>query len=67
MKILKGLALGLLSFLLFLSLSLFGVLLMLNLTILNPDFVISELNRLDTSAIAEEFLSQQSGEGIFQD
>jgi hypothetical protein len=67
MKILKGLALGLLSFLLFLSLSLFGVLLMLNLTILNPHFVVSELNRLDTSTIAEEFLSQQSGEGIFQD
>jgi hypothetical protein len=59
MKFLKGLALSLLSFLLFLSLSVFGVVLMLNLTILNPDFVISELNKLDIPSIAEDLLSQQ--------
>jgi len=32
---------------------------MLNNTLLNPDFVISELNRLDVSALATEILSEQ--------
>jgi len=59
MKFLKGLALALLSFLLFLSLSVFGLVLMLNQTILNPDFVVSELNKLDISSLAGELLSQQ--------
>jgi len=59
MKFLKGLALTLLSFLLFLSLSVFGFALTLNYTILNPDFVVSELNRLDISSLAGELLSQQ--------
>ncbi len=59
MNFLKGLALGLLSLLLFISLSIFGLVLMLNQTILNPDFVISQLNRLDISSIAGELLSQE--------
>ena len=59
MKILKGLALGLLSFLLFLSLSIFGVLFMLNSTILNPNLITSELDRLDVSSLVEEVLSEQ--------
>ena len=59
MKFLKGLALSLLSFLLFLSLSIFGLALTLNYTILNPDFVVSEVNKLDISSLAGEFLSQQ--------
>lgn len=59
MKFLKGLALALLSFLLFLSLSIFGLALTLNYTILNPDFIVSELNRLDISSLAGELLSQQ--------
>lgn len=58
MKILKGLALSLLSFLLFLSLSIFGLAFMLNNTLLNPDFVTSELDRLDISSLAEEFISE---------
>ncbi len=60
MKILKGLALSFLSFLLFLSLSIFGFALMLNNTILNPDFVTSELNRLDVSSLAGELFSVQA-------
>ncbi len=67
MKFLKVLALSLLSFLLFLSLSIFGLVLTLNHTILSADFVVSQLDRLDISALAEEFLSQQSGEGISQE
>lgn len=59
MKILKGLALSLLGFLLFLSLSAFGFAFMLNNTILNPDFVVSELEELDISALAREALSAQ--------
>ncbi len=59
MNFLKGLALGLLSFLLFLSLSIFGLALTINCTALSPDFVVSELNKLDVSALAEELLNPQ--------
>ncbi len=59
MKILKGLALGLLSLLLFLSLSIFGLAFMLNNTILNPDFVISELDKLDVTSLARDLVSEQ--------
>ncbi len=59
MKFLKGLALSLLSFLLFLSLFVFGLALTVNQTILNPDFVVSEVNKLDMSLLVEEFLSEQ--------
>jgi len=59
MKVLKVLALILLSFLLFLSLSIFGLALTLNLTILNPDFAASELDRLDIPSLTKDLLSQQ--------
>ncbi len=62
MKILKNLALGLLSFLLFLSLSIFGFTFMLNSTILNPDFLTSELNRLDVPSLVGEVLDEQPPE-----
>ncbi|MFC2024971.1 hypothetical protein ACFLTG_00965 [Chloroflexota bacterium] len=65
MKFLKGLALTLLSFLLFLSLSIFGLVFMLNSTILDPDFVTSEVDKLDVSSLVEEILSEQPpGEGF---
>ena len=57
MNLLKGLALGILSFFLVLSLSLFGVAFLVNQTILNPSFVSSEINKLDVPLIAEEILS----------
>ena len=59
MKFLKILALSLLSFLLFLSLSIFGLVLMVNHTILNPDFIIAELNKLDISSLVKDLLNQQ--------
>ena len=59
MNLLKGLALGLLSFLLVLSLSIFGVAFLVNQTILNPGFIASEINRLDIPLLAEEFLREQ--------
>jgi len=59
MNLLKGLALGILSFLLVLSLSIFGIAFLVNQTILNPGFVSSELNKLDVPQLAEELLSEQ--------
>jgi len=59
MKFLKGLGLAILSFLLFLSLSIFGFVLTLNQTILNPDFVVSQVDRLDIASIAGDMLSEQ--------
>lgn len=59
MGFLKGLVISLLSFLLFLSLSTFGDMLMLKHTLLNPDFVVSQVDRLDISSLAEELLSEQ--------
>jgi len=63
MKFRKGLDLAILGFLLFLSLSVFGLALMLNQTILNPGFVASEVNKLDISSLAEEFLAEQIPQG----
>ncbi len=65
MKFLKGLALSLLSFFLFLSLTTFGLVFVLNSTVLNPDFITSELESLDISSLAEEILSEQTHEEEF--
>jgi len=59
MTFLKGLALSLLSFLLFLSLSILGLALTLNHTILNPDLIVSEVNRLDIPSLTKDWLRQQ--------
>ncbi len=59
MKFVKGLALSLLSFFLFLSLSILGWAFMLNSTILNPDFIVRELDKLDVYSLASEFLDEQ--------
>jgi hypothetical protein len=59
MKVLKGFALGILSLLLFLSLSVFGLAFMLNRTALNPHFISAELERLDVSSLVEEIISEQ--------
>jgi len=59
MKFLKGLALTLLSFLLFLSLSIFSVLFLLNSTILNPSFITAELDRFEVSSLTETIISEQ--------
>jgi len=67
MKFLKGLAIGLLSFFLFWSLSSFGWAFTLNSTILNPDFVTSQLDKLDVSLLAEEIISEQEDEEAFSE
>jgi len=65
MGFLKGLSVSLLSFLLFLSLAVFGLAFALNITILSPKFVTSELDRLDVSSLAEEIINEQSSEEEF--
>jgi hypothetical protein len=67
MGVLKGVVVGLLSFLLFLSLSVFGVAFAANSTILNPSFVTSELDRLDVSSMVEELVMEQTTEDEIED
>jgi len=55
----KKAVIGFLSFLLFLSLATFGAAFVAKHTILNPDFIISELNRLDVSSLATDMLREQ--------
>jgi len=59
MKILKGLLLSLLSLLLFLSLTVFGIAFMLHNTLLKPDFVVGEIEKLDISLLTGELLAEQ--------
>jgi len=59
MKFLKGFALFILGSLLFLSLFTFGIAFMLNQTVLNPDFIVYQVDRLDITSLAEDMLSQQ--------
>lgn len=54
MKVFKGLLLSFLGLLLFLSLSIFGIMFTLNSTLLNPDFVVSEVNRVDMPSLTRE-------------
>ncbi|MFC1949962.1 hypothetical protein ACFLW0_07320 [Chloroflexota bacterium] len=56
MKILKNIALSFLSFLLFLSLTIFGIVHTVKSTALNPDFVTSEIDALEVSELIEEFV-----------
>ncbi len=56
MKFLKNLALVLLCFLLFISLFTFGIAFTVHSTVLNPNFITSELNRLDLPALVEEIV-----------
>jgi hypothetical protein len=56
MKFLKALALTILSFLLFFSISALSMVITLNHTILNADFVVTELDRLDIVSIAQDTL-----------
>ena len=55
----KGFAIGFLNFLLFLSLSSFGVVFALQSTILKPDFVTAELDKLDVTSLTREFIGEQ--------
>jgi len=59
MKFLKGLAISLLSFILFLSLGVFGTVYMLNNTFLNPDFVSAQVDKIPVSSLVREMTEEQ--------
>ena len=59
MSMAKRVLIGFLSFLLFLSLSGFGLAFAANRTVLNPDFVVSRLDRLDVTSLSKELLREQ--------
>jgi hypothetical protein len=58
MKFFKGLALGLVSLLLVISLNAMGLAIMLNTTLLNPSFIKNEMIKLDITSLAREISSQ---------
>jgi hypothetical protein len=64
MKVLKGFGVAILSLLLFLSLSVFGMAFMLKSTVLNPDFVASQVDKIDISALARELSEKQINEQL---
>jgi len=59
MGLAKRAAIAFLGFLLFLSLSVLGLAFTLNRTVLNPDFAISQLDRLDVPSLAGERLIER--------
>jgi len=59
MNFLKGLMLSLLGLLLFLSLSVFGIAFTLNSTLLNPDFVVSEVDKIEVAPLIREIAEEQ--------
>jgi len=59
MTALKGLGTAILSLLLFLSLTVFGIAFTLNSTLLNPDFVIAQVDKIDVSDVAREFAEEE--------
>ena len=59
MNFLKGLMLSLLGLLLFLSLSVFGIAFTLNSTLLNPDFVVSEVDKVEVAPLVWEIAEEQ--------
>ncbi|MFC1900588.1 hypothetical protein ACFLYN_03240 [Chloroflexota bacterium] len=60
MNVLKNLVVGILCFLLFLSLSIFGIAYTINSTLLNPDFISNEIDRIPVSSLVQEFVQIES-------
>lgn len=57
MRLVKKAGIAFLSFLLFVSLSGFGMGFVMNSTLLNPDFAIAQIDKLDVSALVGEMIS----------
>lgn len=64
MTLARRAVIGFLGFLLFLSLSGFGLAFTANRTVLNPNFLISQLGTLDVPSLAEEVLREQIPEEV---
>jgi hypothetical protein len=58
MKVLKGLGLGVTGFLLFLALIILGIAVAVNSTLLNPQFMIDEIEKLDINTAAQQILQE---------
>lgn len=58
MTALKGILVGILSFLLLLSLSIFGISLMVNSTVMNPDFITGLVEETDITQLAKDFADE---------
>jgi hypothetical protein len=67
MKVLKGFLIAILSLLLFLSLIIFGVAFLFNSTLLNPNFVSSQVEKADISALVTEIAEEQIGDELPED
>lgn len=63
MKVLKGIALGVLCFLLFILLTVFGIAYTIHQIALSPAFVNSVINSIDFTQVAREVMSQQQSDG----
>ena len=59
MNFLKALGATILSFILFLSLGLFSTLFLLNSTLLNPDFMVNQVDKLPVSSLIREATEEQ--------
>ncbi|MBL7165229.1 MAG: hypothetical protein ISS55_01935 [Dehalococcoidales bacterium] len=58
MGVLKSLALSLFGFLLFLSLIIYAPVHLVNSTVLNPDYIVREMNKVQVSTIANDMLEE---------
>ncbi len=67
MKFLKGLGIFIFSFLLFLSLSVFSIGFLLHSTLFNPDFVTSQVDKIDISAMARDIVEKEVVQDIPQE
>ena len=59
MNVLKGFGVGILSFLLFCSLAVFGIAFTVHSTLLNPDFIAAEVDRVDVSALVSAVIEER--------
>ncbi len=59
MSILKGLGTGILSFLLLVSLCVFGMAFLISSTVLNPDFIVAQGEKLDMTTLAREYFDEE--------
>lgn len=64
MNALKAISVAILCLLLFLSLSVFGLMFLIHSTVLNPDFVASRVDELDVSAMARDIVDEELSKEI---
>lgn len=63
----KALGNVILSFLLLVSLSIFGIAFLINSTLLNPDFITGQVDKLDMNTIARNYVEEQIGKDMPQE